>query len=167
MKFLVICLLFLSCQLARAENFSLMLTDDEQKILDQKNDDDWDESPVLNLPSGDNQNVPQPIIFVSAILYFGPDKWTVWMNNQVIHQPGPFEGVILKSASPEHVVLSLADNYNAEILIKPNQSLMIRTGKVLEGDRRSPADLHPLDKPFGSNEHKAVETTSFQGLKNE
>ena len=154
------------CLSLKAENFSFMLSHAEQQALGS--DNDWDETLVSNPSSGDAKNMSQGVVFLSAILYFSPDKWTLWLNDQVVHQQGKFESISLKSVSPNHVVFSLGDDDQEEFLLKPNQSLIIMAKKVVEGDRRTfPEPHHPLDKLYEPSEHKNNEITPTQGLNNE
>ncbi len=161
LKILSLC--FLMCLPLRAENFSFMLSDAEQQALGP--DNDWDENLVSKPASGEGKNILQEVVFLSAILYFSPDKWTLWLNDQVVHQQGKFEGAMLKSVSPNHVIFSLGDDGQEEFLLKPNQSLIVTTRKVVEGDRRAFSEPHPLDKPSEAPEHKDHEVTSEQGFK--
>ena len=103
LKILSLC--FLMYLPLRAENFSFMLSDAEQQALGP--DNDWDENLVSKPASGEGKNILQEVVFLSAILYFSPDKWTLWLNDQVVHQQGKFEGAMLKSVSPNHVILRL------------------------------------------------------------
>ena len=158
LKILSLC--FLTTLSIRAENFSFMLSDAEQQALGPG--DGWAE-PANN----DDKKEAQKVIFLSAILYLSPDKWALWLNDQVVHQLGRFQDVFIKSISSDHVVFKLGGNDDEEFLLKPNQSFIVTARKVVEGDKRAVYNTTPLDKPFEAPKHKEHETASVQGFKNE
>lgn len=74
-------------------------------------------------------------LYVSAILYVGPDDWTVWVNGQAIGPeapPGLFEVI---EVGPAFVRLAVpwGEGGTRDVLLRTHQTFVPRRGDVLEG----------------------------------
>ena len=116
--------------------FSLMLTRAEQTALEKAlGIERRTGSPRDYDPERDIIRFSQTF-FLSAILYFAPDKWTLWLNDQVISNRDPTEGMILKSVLPDRIICQTTGEENIEFSLKPNQSFIVDEKRVVEGDKR-------------------------------
>ena len=74
-------------------------------------------------------------LFLSSILYFGPEAWTIWVNGVPI---GPnvevdsFEVVDINSSRVEMIVPLSAAGMRP-VSLEPNQTFISQTGIILEG----------------------------------
>lgn len=79
--------------------------------------------------------IEQANLFLSSILYFGPDAWTIWVNGVPI---GPdvevdsFEVVDINSSQVE-MIIPLSAAGMRPVLLEPNQTFISQTGVILEG----------------------------------
>jgi hypothetical protein len=142
-------LLLISCGVLKAENFSIMLSLAEQEALQQAQgldqqilDKVWGNEASKELETKSNQ----AIIFLSAVLYFSPDKWTVIINDQIITAQGYSQGIWLKSVTPDQIVFSLEEQAPLEFFLRINQSFLINEKIIIEGDQRTKSDTLVVDK---------------------
>lgn len=114
---------------------SLMFTLEEQMIieaalreggLDRKDDGDTE------------QTAPKPRLhdplYLSGILYEGPDDWTVWLNGQTL-RPG-MQGTLydITEVTDRYVLLTVAwGEETRQVLLEPNQTFLPRWEGVVEG----------------------------------
>lgn len=81
------------------------------------------------------ESIEQANLFLSSILYFGPEAWTIWVNGVPI---GPnmevdsFEVVEISSATVEMIVPLSAAGMRP-VRLEPNQTFISQTGVILEG----------------------------------
>ena len=118
--------------------FSLMLSSAEQTAL-QKALSHQPGSKIKSLENALNFPDYSPdsqTFFLSAILYFSPEKWTIWINDQMITNLGQMEGVHLKCVLPDHIILQTFKDKTIDFSLKPNQSFIVQEERVVEGDRR-------------------------------
>ncbi len=79
--------------------------------------------------------IEQANLFLSSIVYFGPEAWTIWVNGVPI---GPnvevdsFEVVNISSAQVEMIVPLSAVGMRP-VRLEPNQTFISQTGVILEG----------------------------------
>lgn len=74
-------------------------------------------------------------LYVSAIVYAGPGKWTVWVNGTPISpgtQPGLFEVI---DVGPTHVQIAVpwGAEGTRDVVLRSHQTFVPRHGHVLEG----------------------------------
>lgn len=145
-------LVFLGIADVKPENFSLMLSEAEQEILNDQ--EDTQNSLLDNLsnkkPFLNSQAINQPVVFLSAILCVSPEKWSIWVNDQVISSLGVFEGIDIKAVSSQEIMFNLdLDNKNQIFYLRPNQSFLLDTRKIVTGDCRT--FTHLLSHPEKGN----------------
>lgn len=79
--------------------------------------------------------IEQANLFLSSILYFGPEAWTIWINGIPI---GPnvevdsFEVVDIDSSQVE-MIIPLSAAGMRPVRLEPNQTFISQTGVILEG----------------------------------
>ena len=134
---------FLTYGALNAENLSLMLSLAEQDALHQAQG--LDQQIVDKVWGGENLKGPenklkQNIVFLSAILYFSPNKWTVILNDQIITAQGCSQGIWLKSVNPDQVIFSLEEQNPLEFSLRINQSFLAGEKRIMEGDQRAKGD---------------------------
>lgn len=133
-------ILFSTCGILRAESFSIMLSLAEQEALQQAQ---GLEQQILDKIENDESlkgsenKYNQDIIFLSAILYFSPDKWTIILNDQIITAQGYYQGILLKNVTPDQVILSMGEQNQLELPLRINQSFLADEKRIMEGDQRS------------------------------
>ncbi|MGE0282890.1 MAG: hypothetical protein AB7E79_03715 [Rhodospirillaceae bacterium] len=74
-------------------------------------------------------------LYLSTILYFGPENWTVWINGAPIgprHDFQEFEITAIDSNSVE-LVVPLSAQGMRPVRLAPNQTFVARTGDIVEG----------------------------------
>ncbi len=111
---------------------SFMLTPEEQDALQQ----------VLGLKksevlSQDSEALKRVNLFLSAIMFFNPDRWTLWINDQTVSSKNSFPGLLIKDVSADEIIISTEDSPKHLISLKPNQSYIVHEGRVVEGDARN------------------------------
>ena len=155
LSFKVFCFLYLFFEPVMAENFSFMLSNAEQQALGfETHNINTSTNPVLQTDSSSTLSSAQTAIFLSGILYFSSEKWTIWLNNQPIHQLGKFEDALIKSVSADHIILNLPNDPEQVFCLRPNQSLIINSKKIMDGDKRPEKEFSTLDKNSVNPTHK-------------
>lgn len=127
-----------------------MLSEEEQKALStilspkdstqstNENQQDKKTNPLA-------QNVNGVYLFLSAIMYFNDQKWTVWINDQPLSDLSTrIPSFLLKKVSPHSVTLTSSNQPGTEITLRPNQTYILDRNKLIDGDGRPKA---PLAKP--------------------
>jgi len=114
-----------SSDLDNYSKLSLMMTDKEKNHLDQVIEK---KSLERNMGQGFSQDQfgisPEGrALFLSAIVYFSQDQWTVFINDEMITessqaQPGqcPLQkyGVVIKDVSPQHILIEREEDQEIE-----------------------------------------------------
>lgn len=77
------------------------------------------------------------ILFLSAILYFQPNHWTVWINDK-IYTPENDEDEFLKliNVTQHSVEIELKDFTKKPSKMRANQSLITNGKRIIDGDAR-------------------------------
>ena len=76
------------------------------------------------------------MLYLAAIVYFGPDSWSFWLNGTRITPDSGLAMVDVVSVSREAVELALhvvSDQPAVPVRLRPNQSFIARSGEILEG----------------------------------
>lgn len=115
---------------------SLMMTPEEVSLLNSVAPDDTlleisDE--IANLTPA----VVPDILFLSAILYFNPTHWTVWINDKIYTaEDAEDEQLKLVKVTQHLVELELKDYFKKCTKIRTNQSLVTIGHRIVDGDAR-------------------------------
>lgn len=74
-------------------------------------------------------------LYLSTIVYYSPDEWTVWINGQPIGPKQDFQTFQITAISPRHVELlvPLSAQGMRPVKLEPNQSFIADSGVVIEG----------------------------------
>ncbi len=75
-------------------------------------------------------------LFLSAIMFFHPDKWTLWINDQIVGPKNSFPGLSVKDVSADEIIFTTEDSPHHLVSLKPNQSYVVHESRVVEGDAR-------------------------------
>ncbi|MHA1558741.1 MAG: hypothetical protein ACTSXG_02910 [Alphaproteobacteria bacterium] len=99
--------------------FSLMLKEKERK----------------QLPAIWKKNNNKGCIFLSAILFFDYDKWTIWINGQMMSKENiRLEKVFIKNIFPDYIVICDKKNKKRCINLGIGQSLIYKSWVVVAHD---------------------------------
>lgn len=73
--------------------------------------------------------------YLSSILYYGPNEWTIWVNGRPIGPSQDFETFRITEITPHYVQLlvPLSALGMRPIRLEPNQSFVAESGVVIEG----------------------------------
>ncbi len=128
--------------LASALWASLMMTPEEVSIINSVAPD-LDAFETSDEVAHLNSTVVPDILFLSAILYFNPTHWTVWINDKIYTaEDAEDEQLKLVKATPHFVELELKDYFKKCTKLRANQSLVTIGRRVIDGDAR--AKFKPL-----------------------
>lgn len=115
-----------------------MMSHEEVSILDSIAPTD-NLSSLLDAPEIQNLNPThiEDVLFVSAILYFAPTHWTVWINNKT-YTADETEDAILKitKVTNSYIMLELKSSLKKITKLRANQSLVTFGHYVVDGDAR-------------------------------
>jgi hypothetical protein len=101
----------------------------EQQIVDRVSKD---------VAEGTAEDTPDKgVLFLSAIMHFEPDRWSIILNGQPIDQLGNCQGIWLKDVTPEQITFSLSDNDDMKFNLRVNQSFLMSENKIMVGDQRA------------------------------
>lgn len=120
-------------------NASLMLSPDEVFILDRIAPVDESLGSFFDTPDLPNLNPVhhEEILFLSAILYFTPTHWTVWINDKTYTTDDTEDGTIkIVKVTSNHVEIELKDFSKKPAKLRANQSLLTVGHRILDGDAR-------------------------------
>jgi len=73
--------------------------------------------------------------YLSSILYYGPNEWTIWVNGRAIGPNQDFETFRITEITPHYVQLlvPLSALGMRPIRLEPNQTFVAESGVVIEG----------------------------------
>lgn len=79
--------------------------------------------------------VENATLYVSTILYMGPDSWTVWINGKPIAAGQEIKSFEITAVDPTSVELlvPLSAQGMRPIRLSPNQTFVAKSGAVVEG----------------------------------
>ena len=74
-------------------------------------------------------------LYLSSILYFGPNDWTIWVNGVPIEPKQDFQAFRVTDISPSSVELlvPLSAMGMRPVRLGPNQTFLVKSGVVVEG----------------------------------
>ncbi len=101
--------------------------------------------PVIEEPQPGDEEVPLPRItgpqpvpnlFLGALIYVGPDNWSVWANDRAIASDRPDDEVAVTAISPDGVAVFWTpegEPRGFSATLRPNQTLEPRRNRLREG----------------------------------
>ena len=84
------------------------------------------------------------IFFLSAILYFQPTHWTVWINDKIYTDDNDEDEFLKLTKVTQHIVELELKDCKKPTKIRANQSLVTSGKRIVDGDARvkiKPAQL--------------------------
>ena len=74
-------------------------------------------------------------LYLSTILYYGPDEWTIWINGVPINPRQELQSFEVTEISPDHVdlLVPLSAQGMRPVRLSPNQTFVTKSGAVVEG----------------------------------
>lgn len=84
---------------------------------------------------GRQDAIENATLYLSTILYYGPQDWTVWVNSVPIGPRQDFQSFQVTNVGPDFVelVVPLSAQGMRPVRLSPNQTFVARTGAVVEG----------------------------------
>jgi len=77
-------------------------------------------------------------LYLSTILYYGPNDWTIWVNGIAIGPRQEFQSFQITDIKPNYVELTvpLSALGMRPVKLAPNQTFIVASGTVVEGPWR-------------------------------
>jgi hypothetical protein len=74
-------------------------------------------------------------LYLSTILYYGPNDWTIWVNGIAIGPKQEFQSFQITDIKPNYVELTvpLSALGMRPVKLSPNQTFIVASGTVVEG----------------------------------
>ena len=125
---------------------SMMMTTEEVSILNSiapNAESLLDEAEEVDDISLATSLVPD-IFFLSAILYFQPTHWTVWINDKIYTDDNDEDEFLKLTKVTQHIVELELKDCKKPTKIRANQSLVTSGKRIVDGDARvkiKPAQL--------------------------
>jgi hypothetical protein len=87
---------------------------------------------------GDQSSIENASLYLSTIIYYGPKDWTIWVNGVPISPDQDFQSFTVADIGPDFVELlvPLSAQGMAPVKLSPNQTFVVRSGAVVEGQWR-------------------------------
>jgi hypothetical protein len=85
--------------------------------------------------SNDGAGIENAALYLSTILFYGPQEWTAWINGTPIGPQQDFQAFRVTDIGPDYVelVVPLSAQGMRPVRLSPNQTFVARTGSVVEG----------------------------------
>lgn len=103
---------------------SLFFTPEESKTIDALANKDG------------KKTATQADIHLGAIMYYGPDDWTLWLQGERWTPATVHDGMRILTVEPNQVKLQLSNAANTssqEVTLRPYQTFHMATGQIIEG----------------------------------
>ena len=116
-----------------------MMSPDEVGILDRIAPLDENFGSFFDTPDLPNLQPAQieEILFLSAILYFTPTHWTVWINDKTYTTDDTEDGILkIVKVTSNHIEIELKDFSKKPTKLRANQSLVTVGRRIIDGDAR-------------------------------
>lgn len=115
---------------------SLMMSADEVNILHSIMPIEEEVDNNINTPLFDLEHT-EKILFLSAILYFSPSHWTVWINDRTYTADDTEDKILkIRKVTNQYVLLQIKDKARKIIKLRANQSLLLPKRNIIDGDIR-------------------------------
>lgn len=84
---------------------------------------------------GDSSGIENAALYLSTILFYGPQEWTAWINGTPIGPQQDFQAFRVTNIGPDFVelVVPLSAQGMRPVRLSPNQTFVARSGAVVEG----------------------------------
>ena len=109
-----------------SESFSLMLSDDEQKMISNA--------------MGRNKNSTEDALichYLGGIVYSTPTNWTIWLNDQAHSNGSEIPGITILEVTNNKVNLKASDSKSKNgSWLEMGKTFCCDTGQTLAGDQR-------------------------------
>ena len=89
-------------------------------------------------------------LYLSAIVYIGPETWTIWLNGVRVTPDMRIGGIDIVSVGRDAVRLKmrvLTNRPPVSVRLRPNQTFVTATREVIEGAPRSPIAGYAASSP--------------------
>ncbi len=116
-----------------------MMSPDEVGILDRIAPLDENFGSFFDTPDLPNLQPAhiEEILFLSAILYFTPTHWTVWINDKTYTTDDTEDGILkIVKVTSNHIEIELKDFSKKPTKLRANQSLVTVGRRIIDGDAR-------------------------------
>jgi hypothetical protein len=82
-----------------------------------------------------NDGIEDATLFLSTILYAGPNDWTIWINGAPVSANQGFKSFQVVEITPNSVdlLVPLSAQGMRPVHLQPNQTFVAKTGIVVEG----------------------------------
>ncbi len=83
----------------------------------------------------DSGSIENATLYLSTILYSGPNDWTIWVNGKPIGPDQDFQSFEITAIGPRFVELlvPLSAQGMRPVRLEPNQTFIAKTGAIVEG----------------------------------
>jgi hypothetical protein len=117
---------------------SIMMTPEEVGVINSiAPEETLAEIVEMNDPDNLNITLVPDILFLSAILYFEPSQWTVWINDKTYTASDADDDLLkVSNVTKDSIELELKDYLKKSTKVRANQSLVISGRRVIDGDAR-------------------------------
>lgn len=84
---------------------------------------------------GSGNSIENATLYLSTIMYYGPNDWTVWVNGVPIGPGQEFQSFQITDIKPTYVELTvpLSAQGMRPVRLSPNQTFIVASGTVIEG----------------------------------
>lgn len=110
---------------AASAQSSLMFSDEELRALQAVG--------AHGGTAGGNAVMVQGNIHLSAILYYGPQQWSIWINGIRVEPGQSLAGASVGVVTERHVDLMVGTEKPQPVRLRPNQTWLAGYGTVVEG----------------------------------
>ncbi len=92
-------------------------------------------TPTEEAESRDSSAVENATLYLSTILYSGPNEWTIWVNGKPIGPHQDFTEFTITDIGPRFVELlvPLSAQGMRPVRLEPNQTFIAKSGAIVEG----------------------------------
>lgn len=83
----------------------------------------------------DDSAIEEATLYLSTILYYGPNDWTIWINGLPINPGENFRSFQVTDIGPSHVdlLVPLSAQGMRPVRLAPNQTFITSSGTIVEG----------------------------------
>jgi len=86
-------------------------------------------------PGGRRDPIEDATLYLSTILYYGPEEWTFWLNGVPIGPRQELKSIEVTAITPTYVELLVPMSAQGmrPVRLSPNQTFITKSGTVIEG----------------------------------
>lgn len=122
---------------------SLLFNDHEIELINEAlaGGPEEEQSAAPAAPRVVKQPVGPTLLHLSAIVYFSPSSWTIWLNGERVtpdRWPKHIEALAVERDSIQVKLRIGDDRLPLSVQLWPNQTYIVSTGNVVEGAPRMP-----------------------------